>query len=123
VNTEPFSSVYNTRTGGMQEEAERATFSTAVVPGARVSFSGTTANVPAACFSAGHHWIDRLMFAGFCHDPAVGGPGLKRRLSMLRAFIFDSSVDEGILSVFAAPSGPDTRPFVCASAVSLASLS
>src|SRR5262249_5920642 len=48
---------------------------------------------------------------------------LKRRLSILSALIFDSSVDEGTPSRAAAPNGPDTRPLLSASAASMASFS
>jgi Sigma-70 region 2 len=39
-------------------------------------------------------------------------PLLKRCLSIFSARIFDSSVDRGIPSLAAAPSGPDTRPLL-----------
>src|SRR5262249_4380120 len=46
---------------------------------------------------------------------------LKRRLSILSALIFDSSVEDGTPSRTAAPNGPDTRPLLSASAASIAS--
>src|SRR4030095_5748465 len=50
-------------------------------------------------------------------------PGWKRRLSILRALIFDSSVDAGTPSRPAAPNGPATRPTLSLSAASMASFS
>src|SRR5262245_31560805 len=50
-------------------------------------------------------------------------PGLKRRLSILRLLIFDSSVDAGTPRRPAAPNGPDTRPWLSVSAASMASIS
>src|SRR5262245_60700384 len=47
-------------------------------------------------------------------------PGLKRRLSILRALIFDSSVEAGRSRRAAAPNGPDTRPLLSVSAASMA---
>ena len=47
--------------------------------------------------------------------------GLNRRLSILSALIFDSSVDEGMPSNVAAPNGPDTRPLLTINAASMAS--
>src|SRR5215470_13892703 len=47
--------------------------------------------------------------------------GLKRRLSIPRVLIFDSSVDGGTPSRAAAPKGPATRPLLFASAASMAS--
>src|SRR5262249_41872276 len=44
---------------------------------------------------------------------------LKRRLSIFSALIFDSRVDEGTPSRAAAPKGPDTRPLLSLSAVSM----
>ena len=52
-----------------------------------------------------------------------GYPDLKRRLSMFRALIFDSSVDAGTPSRPAAPKGPATRPLLSLSAASMASFS
>ena len=48
-------------------------------------------------------------------------PDLKRRLSMFRALIFDSSVDAATPSRPAAPKGPATRPLLSLSAASMAS--
>src|SRR5438128_4703975 len=48
-------------------------------------------------------------------------PDLKRRLSMFRALIFDSSVEAGTPSRPAAPKGPATRPLLSLSAASMAS--
>ena len=48
---------------------------------------------------------------------------LKRRLSIFRALIFDSSVDAGTPSRPAAPNGPATRPLLSFSAASMASFS
>src|SRR6185437_1518646 len=59
-------------------------------------------------------------FLAKSHDPT---PNLKRRLSMFRALIFDSSVDAGTPSRVAAPNGPDTRPLLSLSAASMASFS
>src|SRR5215471_11185715 len=50
-------------------------------------------------------------------------PDLKRRLSILRLLIFDSSVDAGTPRRPAAPNGPDTRPLLSMSAASMASIS
>src|SRR5216683_3281730 len=52
-----------------------------------------------------------------------GYPGLKRRLSICSALIFDSSVDAGTPSRPAAPNGPATRPLLCVSAALMASFS
>src|SRR5262247_3204908 len=58
-------------------------------------------------------------------SPAVGRPyvDLKRRLSIFRALIFDSSVDDGTPRRAAAPNGPDTRPLLSVRAASIASFS
>ena len=50
-------------------------------------------------------------------------PTLKRPLSIFRALIFDSSVDDGTPSRVAAPNGPDTRPLLSLSAASMTSFS
>jgi hypothetical protein len=48
---------------------------------------------------------------------------LKRYLSIPRRLIFESRVETGIPSFVAAPAGPDIRPPLSASAVSIASFS
>src|SRR6266850_4054502 len=48
--------------------------------------------------------------------------GLKRFFLILSALIFDSSVDEGIPSLAAAPKGPETRPLLSANAASIISV-
>src|SRR6266446_9972621 len=45
-------------------------------------------------------------------SPQVSGEALKRFLSIFSDRIFDSSVDRGMPSLSAAPSGPNTRPRV-----------
>src|SRR5438128_8325973 len=52
-----------------------------------------------------------------------GYAALNRPLSILRALIFDSSVDPGTPSRVAAPNGPVTRPMLSLSAASMASFS
>src|SRR5690242_4028280 len=47
--------------------------------------------------------------------------GLKRFFLILSALICDSSVDEGIPSLAAAPKGPETRPLLSANAASIIS--
>lgn len=48
---------------------------------------------------------------------------LKRFFLIPRAFIFESRVEGGIPSLAAAPSGPETRPWVSANASSMVRLS
>src|SRR6266699_627663 len=64
-----------------------------------------------------------LNFEEFLLDQENAVGSLKRDLLIFSRLIFESSVCDGIPSLTAAPAGPETRPWLCASAVSIISLS
>src|SRR5262249_22961409 len=82
----------------------------------------------AACPARGRRWRTSPIgeqFAIFASCP--GSPGedyqaLNRYLLMRRLRMRDSSVERGMPSLAAAPWGPDTRPWLSASALSISSL-
>src|SRR5436190_21192902 len=63
------------------------------------------------------------IFEEFLTDQENAVGSLKRDLLIFSRLIFESSVCDGIPSLTAAPAGPETRPWLCASAVSIISLS
>src|SRR5262245_54740185 len=73
--------------------------------------------------SEGEHRVRRARDGWDGGSLAEGYADLKRRLSMPRALIFDSSVDDGTPSLPAAPNGPATRPLLSMKAASMASFS
>ena len=64
-----------------------------------------------------------LSFEEFLLDQENAVGSLKRDLLIFSRLIFESSVWDGSPSFAAAPAGPETRPWVCASAASIISFS
>src|SRR6266516_5775515 len=64
-----------------------------------------------------------LDFEEFLLDQENAVGSLKRDLLIFSRLIFESSVCAGSPSLTAAPSGPETRPWLCASAASIISFS
>src|SRR6266581_7089286 len=63
------------------------------------------------------------IFEEFLTDQENAVGSLKRDLLILSRLIFESSVCAGSPSITAAPAGPETRPWLCASATSIISFS
>src|SRR6185295_13245459 len=63
------------------------------------------------------------IFEEFLTDQENAVGSLKRDLLIFSRLIFESSVWDGIPSLTAAPAGPETRPWLCASAASIISFS
>src|SRR6266478_1063970 len=64
-----------------------------------------------------------LTFEEFLLDQENAVGSLKRDLLIFSRLIFESRVCAGSPSITAAPAGPETRPWLCASATSIISFS
>src|SRR2546426_12456115 len=69
------------------------------------------------------HLLPVLNFEEFLLDQENAVGSLKRDLLIFRRLIFESRVCAGSLSISAAPAGPETRPWLRASAASIISFS